>query len=53
MIDITEINAKEGDEVIIFGDATSINEMAKEMDTIPYEVLTGVSRRVKRVYYQE
>lgn len=53
MIDITDITAKEGDEVIIFGDHYPISEMAKDLDTIPYEVLTGVSRRVKRVYYQE
>lgn len=53
MIDITGINAKEGDEVIVFGDSQSISQLAKNLDTIPYEVLTNVSRRVKRVYYQE
>ncbi|MCH7534385.1 MAG: bifunctional UDP-N-acetylmuramoyl-tripeptide:D-alanyl-D-alanine ligase/alanine racemase [Bacteroidetes bacterium] len=53
MIDITGIDAKEGDEVEIFGLNRSISDYADSMSTIPYEVLTDVSRRVKRVYYQE
>jgi alanine racemase len=53
MIDITDINANEEDEVIVFGEAYPIAEVAKDVGTIPYEVLTNVSRRVKRVYYQE
>lgn len=54
MIDITGIDdAEEGDEVIVFGKEISINRMAELMETIPYEILTGISRRVKRVYYQE
>ncbi|MFH1320391.1 MAG: bifunctional UDP-N-acetylmuramoyl-tripeptide:D-alanyl-D-alanine ligase/alanine racemase [Bacteroidota bacterium] len=53
MIDITDIPANEGDEVIIFGKDYPITEFAKDMETIPYEVLTSVSGRVKRVYYQE
>jgi len=53
IIDITGIDAKEGDEVIIFGEKPSINHIAKNLDTIPYEILTNVSARVKRVYYQE
>jgi alanine racemase len=53
MIDITDINANENDEVIVFGEAYPIMEVAKDIGTIPYEVLTNVSRRVKRVYYQE
>lgn len=53
MIDITDISCTEGDEVIVFGEDYPITEVAKELDTIPYEVLTSVSRRVKRVYYQE
>jgi alanine racemase len=53
MIDITNINANENDEVIVFGDANPITEVAKDIGTIAYEVLTNVSRRVKRVYYQE
>ena len=53
MINITCIDAKEGDEVIIFGENNPITELAKSLDTIPYEILTNVSARVKRVYYQE
>ncbi len=53
MIDITDIHANENDEVIVFGEAYPIAEVAKDVGTIPYEVLTGVSRRVKRVYFQE
>jgi Alr-MurF fusion protein len=54
MIDVTDIKGvHEGDEVIIFGKGQTVYEQAQAMDTIPYEVLTSVSRRVKRVYYQE
>jgi len=53
MIDLSGIDAVEGDEVIIFGDAYPISELAHQMKSIPYEVLTSISRRVKRVYYQE
>jgi alanine racemase len=53
MIDITDIKAEEGDEVIVFGDNNPITEIAKQMNTIPYEVLTSISPRVKRIYYQE
>ena len=53
MIDITDIQVKEGDEVIIFGDDYPIQNIAKDMDTIPYEILTGISRRVKRIYFHE
>ena len=53
MIDITDINVNENDEVIVFGEAYPIMEVAKDIGTIPYEVLTNVSRRVKRVYFQE
>jgi alanine racemase len=53
MLDITEIAANEGDEVIVFNDADTIADLAKDMDTIAYEVLTNVSQRVKRVYFQE
>ena len=53
MIDITDIPANEGDDVIVFGNEYSISKFANDMKTIPYEVLTSVSRRVKRVYYQE
>ncbi|MCX6274519.1 MAG: bifunctional UDP-N-acetylmuramoyl-tripeptide:D-alanyl-D-alanine ligase/alanine racemase [Bacteroidetes bacterium] len=53
MLDITDVPAKEGDEVIVFGADHPATEMSKTLDTIPYEVLTGISQRVKRVYYQE
>ncbi len=53
MLDITEVPAKEGDEVIVFGTDHPATEMSKTLGTIPYEVLTGISQRVKRVYYQE
>jgi Alr-MurF fusion protein len=53
MIDITGIYAKEGDEVIVFGEDYPIYEFAKDLGTIPYEALTMVSRRVKRVYFHE
>ncbi|MEJ7778983.1 MAG: bifunctional UDP-N-acetylmuramoyl-tripeptide:D-alanyl-D-alanine ligase/alanine racemase [Daejeonella sp.] len=53
MIDITGINAAEGDEVIVFNDKISVEDLAEQMGTIPYEVLTGISQRVKRVYYYE
>ncbi|MBP7506766.1 MAG: bifunctional UDP-N-acetylmuramoyl-tripeptide:D-alanyl-D-alanine ligase/alanine racemase [Prolixibacteraceae bacterium] len=53
MIDITGIEAKEGDRVIVFGKEHPVIEMAKSLDTIPYEIFTSVSQRVKRVYFQE
>ena len=53
MIDLTGIDAQEGDIVEIFGKHQSITEVADLLGTISYEVLTGVSRRVKRVYYKE
>lgn len=53
MIDVTDIEAKEGDQVEIFGDNLTISEVAGWLKTISYEVLTSVSRRVKRIYFQE
>ncbi|MCZ6694134.1 MAG: bifunctional UDP-N-acetylmuramoyl-tripeptide:D-alanyl-D-alanine ligase/alanine racemase [Bacteroidetes bacterium] len=53
MVDITGIEAVEGDEVIIFGTEPSIDQLASAIHTIPYEILTKVSERVKRVYYTE
>jgi alanine racemase len=52
-IDLTGIAAKENDEVIVFGDRQPIARVAAVLDTIPYEILTNISRRVKRVYFQE
>lgn len=53
MIDATGIDVSEGDEVIIFGKNPTIFDIAKSLGTIPYEVLTSISRRVKRIYFQE
>ena len=53
MVDITGVKCSEGDEVIIFESVQQINDLAKMLQTIPYEVLTNVSGRVKRVYVQE
>lgn len=53
MVDVTNIACEEGDRVLVFGDDHPVNEMAEALGTIPYEILTSVSRRVKRVYYTE
>jgi alanine racemase len=53
MLDITGINVAEGDEVIIFGEPLSVHDVARWSKTIPYEILTGISQRVKRVYFEE
>ncbi len=53
MIDVSETDCKEGDEVVIFGKDLSIKELATSIGTITYEILTGVSERVKRVFYKE
>ncbi|HVD97870.1 MAG TPA: bifunctional UDP-N-acetylmuramoyl-tripeptide:D-alanyl-D-alanine ligase/alanine racemase [Cytophagaceae bacterium] len=53
MVDITGVEVAEGDEVIVFGKNPSILELSKEIGTIPYELLTGIGERVKRVFYTE
>ena len=53
MVDVTDIKCEEGDEVLIFGEGLSVSEMAKSAGTIPNEILTGISQRVKRIYYQD
>ncbi len=53
MVDCSEINCKEGDEVEIFGENPTVIKMAEALNTIPYEILTSVSQRVKRVFYRE
>jgi alanine racemase len=53
MVDSTEINCNEGDSVIIFGESPSVSFIAEKLQTIPYEILTGISQRVKRVFYRE
>jgi alanine racemase len=53
MIDVTSLSCKEGDEVIIFENTDQIYHLARALNSIPYEVLTNVSGRVKRVYVHE
>ncbi|MFD2892032.1 bifunctional UDP-N-acetylmuramoyl-tripeptide:D-alanyl-D-alanine ligase/alanine racemase [Flavobacterium chuncheonense] len=52
MVDVTSIECQPSDEVIIFGDSPNVIEIAKTMNTIPYEILTGISQRVKRVFFK-
>ena len=53
MIDVTGIDCREGDSVEIFGDHLPVTVLSDALQTIPYEVLTGVSNRVKKVYFQD
>ena len=53
MVDVSSCDAKEGDEMVIFEGSEEVEKMAKQLDTIPYEILTKVSQRVRRVYLQE
>ena len=53
MVNITDISAEEGDEVIIIGPDNNIYEIAEAQKTIPYEILTGIGKRVKRIFYLE
>lgn len=53
MLDITGIQAAEGDEVIVFNEVIKVEDIATQLNTIPYELLTGISQRVKRIYYYE
>ena len=53
MVDVTDIECKEGNSVIIFGENPSVIFIAKQLNTIPYEILTSISQRVKRVFYRE
>ncbi len=53
MLDLTDVEAAEGDTVVIFDAEHDINDIARACQTIPYEIMTRVSQRVKRVYYQE
>ncbi len=53
MVDVTGIPAREGDDAIVFGPELPIQQVAKRIDTIPYEILTSTSERVKRVFYAE
>jgi Alr-MurF fusion protein len=53
MADVSGLNARSGDEAEIFGEEITIDEVAEKCGTIPYEVLTSVPRRVKRVFFRE
>ena len=53
MVDVTDIPANEGDTAIIFGEKLPVIALAESIGTIPYEILTSVSPRVKRVYIKE
>ena len=53
MVNITGIEAKEGDRAIIFGEDLPISEVAATLGTISYEILTSIGQRVKRVYFKE
>ena len=52
MVDVTNISCKTGDEVIVFGKNPKVTEMASVIGTIPYEILTGISQRVKRIFFK-
>ncbi len=53
MIDVTDADCEVGDRVEIFGENVPVSELSDVLDTIPYEILTSVSTRVKRVYFRE
>jgi alanine racemase len=53
MVNVTSIDCEEGDRVQLFGDSPTVVEMAQKLNTIPYEIITGISQRVKRIFYRE
>lgn len=53
MVDVTNMSCFEGDSVIIFGEDPTVISLAEKLQTIPYEILTGISQRVKRIFYRE
>ena len=53
MVDVTGLDVKVGDKVVIFSDEQPLSDIAGMLGTITYEVLTSVSPRVRRVYYRE
>jgi alanine racemase len=53
MLDVSNVDVREGDDVVVFNDHLTIEELAREIGTIPYEILTNISQRVKRVYFYE
>jgi alanine racemase len=52
MVDVSQIDCAEGDDVIIFGESPTVSFIAEKLNTIPYEILTSISQRVKRVFYR-
>ncbi|MEQ6120023.1 bifunctional UDP-N-acetylmuramoyl-tripeptide:D-alanyl-D-alanine ligase/alanine racemase [Reichenbachiella sp. MALMAid0571] len=53
MLDVTNVDCKIGDEVIVFGEKPSVKELANQIGTIPYEIMTNIGQRVKRVFQSE
>ena len=53
MVDVTDAECRVGDRVEVFGPQVPVEQLARARDTIPYEILTSISPRVKRVYYRE
>jgi alanine racemase len=53
ILDVTDVSCEQGDDVIVFGASPTIQELATWTDTIPYEILTNISERVKRVFFSE
>jgi alanine racemase len=53
MLNVTGLDVKEGDEVVVFNDVLTISDLAAQIGTIPYEIITNISQRVKRVYFYE
>ncbi|HBS52847.1 MAG TPA: hypothetical protein DD806_02490, partial [Flavobacterium sp.] len=53
MVNVNGIECAEGDPVVVFGESPTVMEMAQKTQTIPYEILTSISQRVKRVFYRE
>jgi len=53
MVDITGLEVHAGDEVVVFGSNPTVSQLAEWGNTIPYEILTNINNRVKRVFYSE
>jgi Alr-MurF fusion protein len=53
MVDVSAIECKEGNVVVIFGEKPTVKEIASLLETIPYEILTSISQRVKRIFFRE
>lgn len=53
MVDVTGLDVKEGDEVIVYGDANPLDKVAASIHRIPYELMTAISKRVQRIYIKE